>query len=203
MNGIPFSTPMVLALLNTKIDTHPAMPIDVSRAFKRDTRRIPHQTDYETILRKGPRYRTGETYVVREGLYKGEDGLAYYQADDTCVDRLADAESCWGWKRPRLPSIFMPDKAGRVWVHTMSAQLEELQAMKGIDCVWEGLLIPIEELDATFGPGRWGALEEASAYLKAFAELIDSLHSPGTWASNPWVWHYTLKRVQCPKGNAE
>lgn len=191
MKGIPFSSQMVRAIQNTRINEHPAWPIDPAQGFKRVTRRLCRSQDLGIIRAKGPGYKIGQVYVVREGLYKGTDGLAYYQADDACVDPLADRESCWGWKRDKLPGIFMPDRAGRLYVRVLQAEPQRLSDMTGMDCVWEGLTIDTSTLDP------FTKEAEETAYLDAFADLFDSLHGPGTWAKNPWVWVYQLQRVSC------
>lgn len=194
MRGIPFSTPMVKALLNTRPDVDgPASPIDPTGPVKGFTRRIPKDQVAMSKMALLPRYVVGQVYVVREGLRRGKmPDRAFYQAGG--LVRPADP-ILWRWKRDKLPSRYMPDEAGRLFVKIVGVEAADLETITGMDCVYEGILVTHDEMDRQYGEGRWGAKEEETKYICKFARLIDELHGRGTWASGPLCWVYEIRRV--------
>jgi hypothetical protein len=81
-----------------------------------------------------------------------------------------------------VPSIFMPRFASRLTLELSGVRVERLQDISEEDALAEG----IYRLDHT------EEMAEASQRLKwpqrFYAQLWESLHGPGSWDANPWVW---------------
>jgi hypothetical protein len=60
-------------------------------------------------------------------------------------------------------------------------------------------LLEISEEDAR-AEGAIGALNDSVGYnwcaREAFAALWESIHGPGSWEVNPWVWAITFRRLE-------
>lgn len=93
-------------------------------------------------------------------------------------------------------SIHMPRWASRITLEIVGVRVQRLQDISGDDCWAEG----IEELD--------GSLDDADIYAAAkrlgetahdprptFCVLWESIHGPGSWDANPWVWAISFRRA--------
>lgn len=80
------------------------------------------------------------------------------------------------------PSIHMPRWASRITLEITGVKVERLQEISEEDAVAEGME---ERSVAAIG------LTPASR----FEMLWRDLHGPESWASNPWVWAISFKRV--------
>jgi hypothetical protein len=112
------------------------------------------------------------------------------------------------------PARFLP----RAWYHhcpmlrIVDVRQEPLQAIAEADAILEGIeqddecFIGLEgtphgprELRGTrFFNGLPQFDEGFEDGVEAFAALIDHIHKPGTWASNPLVWRIQFERFQPP-----
>ncbi len=105
----------------------------------------------------------------------------------------ADAPLQDGYGKLR-PSIHMPRFASRITLEVTSVRVERLQAISEADAAAEGVTPKWE-------PGCSGRLMEALGGFSfrpaasAYADLWESLHGPGSWDSNPWVWVVEFKRI--------
>lgn len=96
-------------------------------------------------------------------------------------------ESCF-WR----PSIRMPRWASRATLDLTPVRVERLQAITQADARAEGVV------DAT---GAWEAVGEPltdtdlAGPRGAYRALWESIHGPGSWPENPWVWVLGFKRV--------
>ncbi len=88
--------------------------------------------------------------------------------------------------RKKLPSIFMPKAAARIWLEVVSVRVERLQDITEEDAVKEGV--------KAYGPNNCSG---TSARI-AFAELWDSLNEKRGygWDTSPWVWVVEFRRVE-------
>ena len=130
-----------------------------------------------------PQYDVGDTLWVRETwAYFGGDEYLYQQDREAVMYRAtADTDprlwiSCGSpigdakWR----PSIFMPRWASRITLEVTEVRCERIQSITTEDIIAEG-----------------------SRNLDAFRGLWEKLNGPRGygWASSPWVWAYTFKRV--------
>ena len=189
MNEKPilFSTPMVRVLLNTKPGVWPAEPIDDSKPYKSQTRRIPRGYDkavtwcedmsnicppeigviqsLKDIFIENCLYNPGDVLWVRETWTKKVTQGFTYRAD---LDD-PDYPTMW-WK----PSIHMPREAARIFLEVKSVRVERLQGLTESDSKQEG-----------FVPNSDGLCGRA-----AFCKLWESLNAKRgyPWEDNPYVW---------------
>jgi hypothetical protein len=74
-----------------------------------------------------------------------------------------------GWERSKpgswRPSIFMPRWASRITLEITGVRVERLQQISDAD-----------------------ALAEGCSLASVYARLWESIHGPGSWDANPWVW---------------
>lgn len=86
------------------------------------------------------------------------------------------------------PSIHMPRLASRITLEVTDVRVERLQEISEADAMAEGAkpyLLPVH-------PAR-----ESLRHVDGYAELWDSLNAKThPWASNPYVWVLTFRRVQ-------
>ncbi len=135
----------------------------------------------------------GDLLWVRE-TWRVHGGQEYeYQQDRASVMYRADMDMGtldldWEWR----PSIFMPRWASRITLRVESVRVERLRDIAALDCIAEGLDLPIgiNESDLLRGKAPAGM----DLRLR-FATAWDSLHKPGNrWEDNPWVWVVGFRR---------
>ena len=79
-----------------------------------------------------------------------------------------------GW----TPSIHMPRWASRITLEIVSVRVERIQGISVDDIYCEGCPIADEQ-----GAAHW------------FLSLWQSIHGPGSWDLNPYVWAISFKVV--------
>lgn len=116
-------------------------------------------------------------------------GTVLFRADD------AWDEAKWS------PSIHMPRVASRITLEITGVRIEQLHDISEQDAIAEG----IERVGGEYSCSPWknylkGVLTEmnmhCSAPSRSFQTLWESIHGPGTWQENPWVWVIEFERVQ-------
>jgi hypothetical protein len=114
----------------------------------------------------------------------------HYAATDPKPDLVNSVtERPLGWR----PSIFMPRWASRIQLEATGVRVERLQDISEDDARAEGVEAHDDDGVTYYGPLNHG---HASARV-AFSVLWDSLNAErGPWASNPWVWCISFKRVK-------
>lgn len=85
-------------------------------------------------------------------------------------------------------SIFMPRWASRITLEITAIRVEQLNTISEPDAMAEGV---IEDFRPPLD--RMGI---CSNYRVAYRDLWQSIHGPGSWAANPWVWVVEFQRVQ-------
>jgi hypothetical protein len=80
------------------------------------------------------------------------------------------------------PSIFMPRWASRINLEITAIRVERLQSISDADALAEGCSAD----DMKHGDSLSGV----------YARLWQSIHGPGSWNANPWVWVVEFRRVQ-------
>lgn len=79
---------------------------------------------------------------------------------------------------------FMPRWASRVTLEVTGVRVERLQDISEADAVAEGV-------DAA----RYLGFGLDRAHARAYSDLWESLHGPGSWDANPWVWVVAFGRI--------
>ena len=92
----------------------------------------------------------------------------------------ADSDSIWTWR----PSIHMPRWASRITLEITAIRVERLQDISAEDCIAEGISTQLREHDA---------ICDLQSKYKA---LWQSIHGPGSWEANPFVWVLEFKRLE-------
>ncbi len=95
-------------------------------------------------------------------------------------------ESPCRWRSP----LFMPEWAARYFIQITDVRPERLQEITEEDAMAEGCSLMV---GVTAGGGM-GLASAKYAYMK----LWDSINPKYPWASNPWIWVYTFKKVEKP-----
>lgn len=97
------------------------------------------------------------------------------------------------WKRP---SIHMPRVASRITLEMTGVRVERLQSISEADAEAEGC-------DALPWHGHdladlidWPLKSAVRPFANAYALLWDEINGAGSWATNPWVWCVSFKRVE-------
>lgn len=146
-----------------------------------------------------PYGRAGDYCYMREPLYHGFGGVAYYRDDLTIVRHALTGEPItWRWKKDVLTSIFMPKEAARFVYRYESIRVERVQEMpypyhdvfsEGLRPVWHG--------ETT---GKTGAYEKW--LLEQYKELWNEINEKRGygWDVNPWVWVLEYKPVGVSNG---
>jgi hypothetical protein len=168
---ILFGGPMVRAILDGR---------------KTQTRRLSapwrwpqHDDDRAYAVDRCQYGRVGDRLWVREAIVctsrSGDDiATANYAADGALcpLDR-------WPWQRGRLPGIHMPYGLRRITLEIANVRVQRLQEISEEDARAEGVI-----------PGALGG------HYAAFSCLWDDVNGRrAAWASNPWVWAITFKRL--------
>ena len=176
MKPILFGAPMVQALLNTKPGVWPAEPIDESKPFKSQTRRV--MKPQPTLEKGEPGFwnwkdcqwadgglgfpesgitdhspcKPGDILYVREpwaDIPETAPGNLHYRASATDGDLDWFRENNWKWK----PSIHMPREAARLFLEVKSVSVERLRNITEADAKAEG--VGIEWLENWVKENYW------------------------------------------------
>jgi len=134
----------------------------------------------------------GDRLWVRETFVQGHPSdagevrydlpLRYWYRADGDLDMWAGEDGHAG-DVPWRPSIHMPRAASRITLEITDVRVERLQAISEEDALAEG--VPFVQNDPFERTAR-----------REFQDLWDSLNAKrAPWASNPWVWCLTFKRV--------
>lgn len=124
-----------------------------------------------------PKYATSIRYL-REPLFRGEDGLAYYRDDKTIVtDGITGKQVPWRWKNDVLTQIFMPREIARFFVDWEVYRLQQLEEITLDDIRAEGI-----QNSVNYGP----------ILFDDFKMLWDGINARRgfSFSSNPVVWAY-------------
>ncbi|PAA08853.1 hypothetical protein [Pseudomonas fragi] len=119
--------------------------------------------------------------VVRLARYSADHQPVLYRHPEG--DEYDGSVAHWDYPRRSRPSIHMPRWASRILLEITDVRVERLQDISEEQCIAEG----IERHSAGFfGNG-------CSTAASAFKELWNS--TGGDWATNPWVWAVSFRRV--------
>jgi hypothetical protein len=86
----------------------------------------------------------------------------------------------------------MPRWASRLTLEVVSVRMERLQDISEADAKAEGIESSDDDGVTYWGPLGKGHFDPRVAYRS----LWESLHGPGSWAANPWVWVVGFRRAK-------
>lgn len=109
----------------------------------------------------------GVDYQGGEGPSKHEEPI--YRADG----------DPWDERDKWRPGMFMPRWASRITLEATGVRVERLQDISEADAMAEGC--ETEHPDTAVGAYEW---------------LWESIHGPGSWDANPWVWVVSFQRQE-------
>jgi hypothetical protein len=185
---ILFSAPMVRAILaGTKTQTrrvvkpaHKAwieMPV-THQLGEWDKRPLPYG-------KPGDRLWVRETWQAVSGNDRARHIMTHPRPDRGWLEYAATPradEPAYKWR----PSIHMPRWASRITLEVTGVRVERLQDISEADAMAEGVHYSLlEKIQA--GQDRWAR--------HAYKKLWESIHGPGSWDLNPWVWVVEFKGV--------
>jgi hypothetical protein len=127
----------------------------------------------------------GTKLWVRETFLLANGGVACYcRADQDPVEAAGFGAMYGGWK----PSIHMPRWASRLTLEITSERVERVQSISAEDAQAEGT--PRELCNIVTTP-HIGYLD----WISGYRALWESIHGPGSWAPNQWVWVIGFRKV--------
>lgn len=217
---IPFSTPMVEAILeNRKTMTRRTAGLD-------KINENPNQWVYNQEIKPAfsffnkasgiiqsskVRYQVGDQLWVRETFFEArkcrQAPLFQFEPDFLYkADKAFIGENKW------KPSLFMPKEAARLWLEVTNVRCERLQNISEADAKAEGIKpakFPYKnwqyecyECDKKGHSGTIGnMLCEDGVYnhaTKSFFSLWRSINGVESYRANPWVFVYEFKRIEKP-----
>lgn len=94
------------------------------------------------------------------------------------------------------PSIHMPRWAARIIIEVTGVRVERIQDISDADAIAEG----IRRFDETAGQSvyTWYGVDRSTDRnpIGAYRTLWESIHGPGSWDANPWVWAVEFRRIE-------
>jgi hypothetical protein len=139
----------------------------------------------------GQRFEVGDHAWVREAITWREGfGRAYFDADGkiTQVDN-------WGWKKFRLPAMFMPRGASRIDLAILDVRVERLQDITEEDARAEGA--PMEFRTVVMRTDGGPDYRIPHSCRGGFANAWNHINGKrAAWDANPWVWVYEFRRIK-------
>lgn len=203
--GILFKGEMIRTLLNTQPDVWPAKPVDESKPWKWQTRRLVKGRDlkmfsgeicerrlradgdhYETCV---PPHPSGSILYAKETHIPKASGVIY-KADFDSVEAAGLSGMYGGWK----PSIFMPKSAARLWFRVMNVRVEKVNEISELDALAEGVKYDGE--DRSYAHKEAGV--KYTPNRTAYSQLWDSINGNGDFDKGQYVWVYELARITKP-----
>jgi hypothetical protein len=154
------------------------------------------QFTYSEFMDTCPYGKSGDCCYMREPLYHGFGGIAYYRDDLTMVRHALTGEPItWRWKKDVLTSIVMPKEAARSIYQYKEIRVERVQEISRDDARAEGV------------SGVWkNPPEKEEHYLRVllnpyvanYSVLWDEINSERgyPWDANPWVWVLGYKPIK-------
>lgn len=200
---IIFSAPMVRAILEgrktqtRRVVTLPRWvePCNEDHDFELDGEpEWPHAISRKTgclAAMECPYGQPGDRLWVRETWHSSPHFDCLYRSDYDDGAVLAKVVAHGGWR----PSIFMPREFSRITLEIIDVRVQRLQEISANDVLAEGFIFSTKfELGTGYGLPNWSRGVEHSAAFAALWDEINAKRAP--WASNPWVWAITFRRIK-------
>lgn len=136
-----------------------------------------------------PAHAPGDIVYAKESwaVYSAEEGTAsaIYRADYHGINP--------SWNSP----MFMPRWAARLWFRVVEVRVQRLQDISEADAIAEGADRRFVVEAADFISGKKIDFDEITNHRNGFRSRWDTLNGEKhPWSSNPWVWAYTLERIE-------
>ncbi len=171
-----------------------------------------------------PKWEVGDTLGIRETVrtlvwqnhcepFCYGEFLVEYVADKKLITCPPELEEWWrrNWrKRPaqNIPSIHMPNSLIRLKPPITGIRVEMVQDISEADAKAEGVAYA-----ARFGESGYEIYADTTKIKlhtlrcsticttarRSFHSLWDSIHGPGAWEKNEWLWVVEFKRTEKPK----
>lgn len=141
----------------------------------------------------GDRLWVRETWAPLPGgrAEKPEDCM--YRADPM-FKPSGPGDFAWIWK----PSIYMPRWASRITLEITAVRVERLQCITEEDAKKEGITCTMDACNRPIWGPHGPQIGFCGSPVDAYHGLWESIHGPGSWSLNPWVWVLEFKRVETP-----
>lgn len=136
----------------------------------------------------------GDRLYVKEGLMKDGYYVRYRRGDRQRVILSCGENPKWQWKKDYLSPLHMPKWAARLWLELTDVRVERVQDITEEDALAEG----VQALPGGMfvGYNRKGEAIGGTTAQGAFMMLWESIHGPGAWARNEWLWCLTFTKVR-------
>ncbi len=200
MNGILFKPDMIKAIIGDRktqtrrlLNPQPFMEHGVLRWQPKRTNGLKgmhkpdlNMDDHADLAKMFARYLIGDVVYIKEGIHRFNIEYASYDSDFTPVMFLQSANRFhWRWTRDKLSPMFLPHEAARYFIQITAVRTERLQEITTKDAIHEGIYHdPI--------------LSDYLQPIRDYQYLWDSINPKYPWASNPWCFVYTFKKVENP-----
>lgn len=145
-----------------------------------------------------PYGQAGDVLWVKETWCQSPDGPVYKASEhERGMHQPGDRNV---WKSSR----FTPKALARIWLEVTAVRVERVQAITDADALAEGVEGPGlgVVLPGPFDAGRGGQLGYSVCGIGtfptacwAFGCLWDSIHGPGAWERNEWIWALSFRRL--------
>ena len=96
------------------------------------------------------------------------------------------------WRSP----IHLPRRFARILLELTSIRVERVQDISEEDAKAEGVTPVTLTTESLTWPGGAAAGGGGCSARESFAGLWDSLHGPGAWERNDWVWVLSFRRIE-------
>lgn len=127
------------------------------------------------------------------------DGNVYYREHPTSPAELAASPGFTSYRSTSpeswRPSIFMPRWASRILLEVVAVRVERLQDISEADILAEGVTV---DAVAKWTNTPWSDMPTLHHAMRVLWDSINGARAGADWASNPWVWTLTFRRLEAP-----
>jgi hypothetical protein len=115
-----------------------------------------------------------------------KEACAYAEKSETLIYRATTQRDPKRikWKSP----LFMRRDESRILLEITGIRIKRLQETNGVEAAREGVRGPLNppyDVDVSI----------LDCARREFVKLWESLHGPGAWDENPWVWVISFRRI--------
>ena len=142
------------------------------------------------------KYKPGDILWIRETTIINNNSFkTFFVADGYNLSKDENGKYCEYEKK--VPSIYMPKNAARIFLKVTNVRCEKLQDISEGDSISEGVELFDSNLYKDYEDKKSPGLGKARV---SFATLWDSINAKKhPWESNPWVWVYDFERTEKPE----
>jgi hypothetical protein len=214
---ILFSGPMVRAILaGKKTQTRRVIKLTefkptTTKGYDwcfRDKRSLWNDVRTPRLLEMCPYGQAGQRLWVRETWAAiSPDTEEDHPIEDCTIEYRADTDNplpgdwpledkddpaCGRWR----PSIHLPRKFSRILLEITDVRVERVQNISEGDVLAEGIIKATKDGNLyKYGLEDWHWQDWHLKPLDAWRQLWESVHGPGVWFKNQWVWVVEFKRL--------